>query len=369
VAEPYGDYPPLHFAIAHNAKPEIVKLLLERGASPNSTCPDGSVMHLAVCHTESWVVKMLLAKGADVNGGVAAPAVTPLHLAIMLHPHGPNIANMLVENGAKIDVFSAAGLGKIDVLKKLIKDNPKAVTDANEGGLAPLQYAAAGGQIEAAKLLLDSKADPSAGAKDGEKHHPFCLSTNTPLHLAVSFEHADMASLLLAHKANIEARNCFGQTPIFFAEDAKFVNLLLKAGANIEAVNSYGQTPLLSAASSWDRERVEVLLAAKADPNVPVAPGASNHVTFYSGTSSGRPPNPNGVTTALHVAASQGNCKMIAALIKAGANVSVQDTDGMGPLDVAVELDRKEAVKVLRDSGAKESPKSDTPPSDDGSGT
>lgn len=346
-----GDnYPPLHFALLARAKPEIVKLLVERGASPDSTCPDGSAMHLAARYSEIDVIKVLLAKGVDLNGGAVAPAMTPLQVAIMRPKDGLDVAKLLVEKGAKVDALSAAGLGRVDVLKKLIATDPNAATAANDAGLTPIQYAAAGGQAEAVKLLLENKAAPDGGAKKIENHHIVRLSnpTLTPLHLAVMHEHAEIVALLIAHKADVEATDDVSRTPIFYARDTKCIELLVKAGAKLEHIDGFGDTPLLLAATMGDTAQVKALLAAKADPNAPKGP-ITLSIPSLPGQGPGR--NPGGATTALHLAAELGHAEIVAALIKAGTKVNAQDPDGRTPLDLALSYKQEKAAKVLRDNG------------------
>lgn len=351
-------YPPLHYAIANGHKPEIVKMLLEKGASPAVVCRDGSAMHIAAFYATPQIIKMLLEKGADVNGGSKAPAVTPLQLAL-LRPNEDNM-KLLVERGAKLDVYSAAGLGKLDLLKMALKESPRAATQPSEGDVTALHFAAACGQVEAAKLLLEAKSNPSACGKRPEIW-PLFDPTLTPLHLAADRGHADMVELLIKHGADIEARKFLGQTPIFEAHDPNVISVLVKAGAKIDEHDFLGFTPLHHAIFDGNTSLVKVLLAAKADPNVPKGPSHLRHLHIPSA-----PDDPilsvgysnfEGQTTPLHLAAEGGEVEIIRILIKAGAKLNTQNTDWKTPLDVAVARDKEDAAKVLRENGAKEGKK------------
>jgi ankyrin repeat protein len=63
---------------------------------------------------------------------------------------------------------------------------------------------------------------------------------DTPLHLAAGSGHADIASALLAARADKDAQNKFGDTPLIVASrvgDATVVKALLAAGASTKLRN------------------------------------------------------------------------------------------------------------------------------------
>ncbi len=75
-----------------------------------------------------------------------------------------------------------------------------------------MHMAAASGHREVAKLLLARKADVNAKDNDGM----------TPLHMAVAWHHNDVAQLLLANKAEVNAKDngsgiFRGRTPLHWA--------------------------------------------------------------------------------------------------------------------------------------------------------
>jgi ankyrin repeat protein len=78
----------------------------------------------------------------------------------------------------------------LEKVKALLKDNPDLVfSKDNKYGGTPLHLAAATGHKDVAKLLLANKAD--VNAKDNRDA--------TPLHLATSAGYKDVAELLRQH--------------------------------------------------------------------------------------------------------------------------------------------------------------------------
>ena len=97
--------------------------------------------------------------------------------------------------------------------------------DVDRLGLTPLHRAANRGDLAAVESLLAKGADVNARA----------LAKQTPLHLAVTKE---IAQLLISKGAQLEARDRWGRTPLFWAAGAGrkgVVEALLAAGAQADA--------------------------------------------------------------------------------------------------------------------------------------
>jgi ankyrin repeat protein len=148
-------------------------------------------------------------------------------------------------------------------VKSLIKDSPDLVFSKDEDGFTPLHLAAANGYKDIAELLLASKADIEAKDK----------SRSTPLHQAVASgaEHSDLVEVLIAHKADVNAADTNGLTPLHYAtlaDNGKVAELLLIHGAHPDIRDKVdGNTPLIIAAGKGYKDVVEVLLANGADVN------------------------------------------------------------------------------------------------------
>ena len=104
-----------------------------------------------------------------------------------------------------------------------------------------------------AELLLANKADVNAKDKDGA----------TPLFWAAKKGHKDVAELLLANRADVDARNNIDATPLHFAAlrgHKDVAEWLLTSEADVDAKESkYGQTPLDLAATGGHKDVAELL--------------------------------------------------------------------------------------------------------------
>ncbi len=126
-----------------------------------------------------------------------------------------------------------------------------------------LVEAARQGNAQAVRSLLDQGADVNAARGDGM----------TALHRAAERGHAEVAELLIAASANVEAKTRIGSyTPLHLGSrggHAAIIVMLLEAGGNPNAVTTNsGVTPLhLAAAAIEGAEAVAALLGHGADPN------------------------------------------------------------------------------------------------------
>jgi uncharacterized protein len=139
-------------------------------------------------------------------------------------------------------ISQAAADGDLETVRELLDQDPMLVHSYARSGWMPLHVAAYCGHLEVAELLLARGADVQAPARDG--------LGDTPLLKAVIRQRVEMVALLLAHHADVRIPNLADATPLHKAAvygDPAITQLLLDHGADVHARNSGGQTPLTHA--------------------------------------------------------------------------------------------------------------------------
>jgi ankyrin repeat protein len=127
-----------------------------------------------------------------------------------------------------ISIHDAAGEGNIEAVKQHIAAGTD--VDAKTRGETPLLWAARFGQSQVAELLIAEGADVNAKNVVGQ----------TPLHWAAMAGHKEIIELLIAAGADVNAKTKRGDTPLDLAEDdPKIRNPILKHGGKMGADLGY----------------------------------------------------------------------------------------------------------------------------------
>uniref|UniRef100_A0A8C6XDQ0 Ankyrin repeat and KH domain containing 1 n=1 Tax=Naja naja TaxID=35670 RepID=A0A8C6XDQ0_NAJNA len=281
---------------------ELVSVLIARGASIEHRDKKGfTPLILAATAGHVGVVEILLDKGGDIEAQSERTKDTPLSLACsggrqevvdLLLARGANKEHRNVSDYTPLSL--AASGGYVNIIKILL--NAGAEINSRTGsklGISPLMLAAMNGHVPAVKLLLDMGSDINAQIE---------TNRNTALTLACFQGRAEVVSLLLDRKANVEHR-------------AKT-----------------GLTPLMEAASGGYAEVGRVLLDKGADVNAPPVPSSRD--------------------TALTIAADKGHYKFCELLINRGAHIDVRNKKGNTPLWLAANGGHLDVVQLLVQAGA-----------------
>jgi ankyrin repeat protein len=107
---------------------------------------------------------------------------------------------------AELDVHEAAALGRADRLRELLEADPSLAAARSNDGFTALHYAAFFGTADAAAVLLEHGADPSAVAENEMRVQP--------LHSAAAVDANETARLLLDAGADANAEQQGGFRPI-----------------------------------------------------------------------------------------------------------------------------------------------------------
>ncbi len=158
---------------------------------------------------------------------------------------GSKLKKGYVEGGAAPKAVKAAKVAKAGPTKKV---DAKSLVRAIELGLVPK-----------AKQLVKPGVDVNVTVtqKYGVK--------TTPLLAAVQKESYELVDLLLNAGASLKVTDTYGRAPLHITQDVKLQKRLLEAGADVKERAKSGFTPLHAAATENALESVELLIAHGAD--------------------------------------------------------------------------------------------------------
>ena len=226
------------------------------------------------------------------------------------------------------------------------------VHHADEKGWTDLHHAVVLGDLALARHLLDHGAAVNSRLRrDGERwsyrltrmlrecgyigrSHQRYRDGGMPLRLAARSDDCEMAELLIAYEAELNAKSATGATPLHEAalRNAHAVaEVLIVHGARTDTEDNQGATPLHEAALSNACGTAKVLIAGGAPVDA---------VDKYGST-------PLGETT-LHDAHETARL-----LIASGAEVDRQDKGDFTPLDAALDDGARETAILLIENGAR----------------
>ena len=383
VANQYGSSPLSEAAIVGNT--EVIGKLLKAGADPNGANADGQTPLMVIARTSNVAAaEELLRRGAKVDEVEQWHGQTALMWAAA--ESQPAMVKVLVKHGANVNARS-----KLNNWQRNVTAEPRA-QGRTPGGLTALLYATRQGCMECVKTLVEAKADVNLPDPEGV----------TPLIIAITNFHFDAANYLLDKKANPNTWDWWGRTPLYSAVDLntiphggrpdmpsldqttslQLIAKLLDLGANPNAqlklfppyramgpdrggdmMLTIGATPLLRAAKAGDVPAIKLLLAHKANVELPniygmtplmAAAGVGSNEIDTRGrfktqqeavdsinllVAAGADVNkhePRNGQTALHAAALFGWNDVVTALVANHADLRAQDSKGKTPLDAAM---------------------------------
>ncbi len=209
--------------------------------------------------------------------------------------------------------------------------------------------------VDRVAYLLAHKAQVNAHDGDGY----------TPLISAIRSGFVEVATYLVEHQADPNLTDHSGWTPLMWAtwgDNPALVKMLLAHGAKIDSTDKDGLTPLAIAAQNAKAKAAPELLAGGADVNAPVAKGGYTPLMLASVSGSSdmassliehgakvNAVNEGGVT-ALMIAAAGNRATIAGLLLKSGADLNARSEDGRTALSIAEANNNEAVIKVLKDA-------------------
>ncbi|HEX2801101.1 MAG TPA: ankyrin repeat domain-containing protein, partial [Phenylobacterium sp.] len=359
---------PLWIAASNSSTPMVERLLAAR-ADPNlAPATDGTPLMIAARRGNAPAVKALLAQGADPNAREASHSQTALMWAAS--ERHADVVGLLLAAKADVRARTKSWTQRVMMCCQLYQGDFDGAAIIPKGGFTPLLFAAQAGDVESARRILAAGADVNDASPDGA----------SALVIALHAGQKDMAAFLIDAGADVRSAGA-GYTALHLAAargDLNIVQALLAHGADLNARQTKGSptkqfpsghaldhtmtgaTPFMLAAWAGQLDVMRALVAKGADPKIPLADGRTALMMLASRTTQtlhgpnlpdariaealkvaaqlGAPVNvagPGG-DTALHIAAERRRDLIVQALADSGAALNLQNREGKTPLAVAL---------------------------------
>jgi ankyrin repeat domain-containing protein 50 len=292
----------------------LLKKILSRGTPVDS--PDHykeTPLVIAAKNKNIRAVKFLVTQGADINTKTSWEGLSPLHMFSL--SNSLEMCTFLADNGADIHAKDKYGRGVCELVctgeaRKKKEERLLLLCYFCEHGAEPgyaLHKAAYYGHVNIISFLLQQRADPDALNQEGA----------TPLHKAVTGDQPEAVKFLLEHGADPLQKDSAGNSLLHVLryKSTSIGEMLLAAGLSINIRNSEGQTPIFLAIGG-PQEFFDFCMEHNADLE---AVDTSGH-------------------TPLHMASIATNPEAIKILLEKGVQVNPLDKKHKTPLDYAGSL-------------------------------
>lgn len=165
-----------------------------------------------------------------------------------------SVARFLLENGVELSIFAAAMAGVTARVEECLSGEPSLANAFSHDGWTALHLAAFFGQKPAAAALIAAGANVNARSINAMR--------NSPLHAACAGRSRELAELLAANGADVNARQEGGWTPLHAAAqngDLDLARLLISLGAEPGARAGNNQNAMDLALTRGHQTMVELL--------------------------------------------------------------------------------------------------------------
>jgi len=401
---------------AKRGQAKVIETLLKAKPRTDTKNDLGKIMSAAGKRGHLAVVKLLVAKKANVGDDLARPLIEAInrgHVDVVDYlitananlelkdKYGRTILVNAVKIGADIQVIdllieasaelnlsgrntplnSAVHLGDIELVKRLLL--AKAALENED--VQPLHRAAFKGHFEMVEFLLNSKV--SLDVRDKKKRTALmwavksgrlevietliCLKADpnatdvegtTALCKATSRRRKclELTKILVNGKADIDVEKYNALANVAWSGNIETVTFLINAKANLEVRTKEDCTPLMLAARCGHHKVVALLLDAKADFHAKDNLGdtalcmaaMSGSLKVIKELESSKADITSVSCRALTWAAKKGHSKVAEYLVNASANIENEDENGRTPVAIASRHSFPKVVKILIEASA-----------------
>ncbi|XP_076116412.1 uncharacterized protein LOC143083902 [Mytilus galloprovincialis] len=298
-----------------------------------------------------------------------------------------------------------AARGYNDIIKVLL-DMEMNVNVCDDFELTPLAYAAGGGCLESIKLLLENNGDinkrfnhkhssdfaivqffavlqniSTATSLDIESLKNFTESFKkmpkndlglsggaywgTPLYLSTAFGHTEIVKLLLKQNCDIDPHDCLNLKPLYVAtlcNHIEIVRILLEHGCDINICNEENESPLF-VASNWGHVDIVKLLLLDKNCDINICNKKRESPLHAASKCMGcfevhEYKQPGSLEKIFEIwlrisyhkkieVSTDDYGEIVKALLMRNADVNICNTDNKTPMDVALENEHAEIVKLF----------------------
>lgn len=264
----------------------------------------------------------------------------------------------------------AAATGQTDSARMLIQLGTPVDTAAADMAETPLHIAIEYGQYDMVAALLRADACPAArnpkGDVDGKNAYHYA-AVSTPQIMELLLQHPDVAHMHDRHASGTMQGDAFRLA--LKAANMPVVNLLMDYGVAMNGKDTEGLTPLTWLLTHRDTKKealpfIQLLLQNGADGDKAVNQWGETPLMLAAKSDfadavqllldQGADPKRSNHfdETALHFAVLHYTTATVTALLDAGADVNAQDRTGQTPLHIAAHRNRRDVVRILLDADA-----------------
>jgi ankyrin repeat protein len=179
-----------------------------------------------------------------------------------------------------------------------------------------LMHALLLGEEDIFVCLLNNGADVNCAGGDGA----------TPLYQAICLNKINFVRILLAdYNVDVNIADIFGSTPLHIAarrEDQKLMQAIIDKKAILDNANDNGVTPFIESVKNSHFDIAKFFLDSGADVNAVIRQDDYSQLCN---------------STALHIAAMEGDLQMITLLVSYGADIGATSLEGYTPRELFIE--------------------------------